>query len=259
MSDGITLYEHEAFGALRTYTEEDGAVLFCASDVAKALGYANPRKAISDHCKGVTKRYPLETPGGIQQSVFITEANVLRLIVSSKLPAAQAYEAWVFEEVLPAVHKHGGYLTDEKLAEALSDPDTIIRLATDLKAERERCKALQAENDSMAPKALFADAVSASDTCILIGALAKLLRQNGVQMGQNRLFAWMRENGYLMSREGQDYNLPTQASMDKGLFRVKERTIANPDGSTRITRTTVVTGKGQQHFVDLFLEGGEGR
>jgi len=258
MGSDITMFEHKAFGTLRA-CELDGEVWFVASDVAKALGYRdafNLTRRLDEDEKGTHSASTLQ---GNQEMTVINEGGLYNAVLGSKLDSAKAFKRWVTHEVLPSIRKHGGYLTDEKLAEALSDPDTIIRLATDLKAERAKLKRLQAENDAMVPKALFADAVSVSDTCILIGALAKLLRQNGVQMGQNRLFAWMRENGYLMSREGQDYNLPTQASMDKGLFRVKERTIANPDGSTRITRTTVVTGKGQQHFVDLFLEGGEGR
>lgn len=252
MSSTVKLFSHVNFGNLRTYVEPDGTILFCASDVAKALGYTNTSKAISDHCKGITKRYPLETPGGIQQFVFITESDVLRLIVSSKLPAAQTYEAWVFDEVLPAVHKHGGYLTPEKIEEALLNPDTIIRLATDLKAERAKRQELEAENEQLAPKALFADAVSASSTSILVGELAKLLRQNGIEIGQNRLFAWLRDNGYLM-KQGSSYNMPTQRAMEMELFTIKETTITHSDGHTTISKTPKVTGKGQQHFVNVFL------
>ena len=250
--NNIQIFDNTDFGDLRTFIEPDGTAVFCASDVAKALGYTNPSKAIADHCKGITKRYPLETPGGVQQLAFITEADVLRLIVSSKLPAAQAYEAWVFEDVLPSIHMHGGYLTPEKLEEALTDPDTIIRLATDLKTERAKRQELEAENERMAPKALFADAVSASSTSILVGELAKLLRQNGVEIGQNRLFSWLRKNGYLM-KAGSSYNMPTQRAMDMGLFTIKETTITHSDGHTTISKTPKVTGKGQQYFVNLFL------
>lgn len=249
--DTIQIFDHAEFGDLRTCVEQDGTVLFRATDVADALGYSNKMQAIRAHCKGVRE---ISTPsnGGMQQAKFITESDVLRLIVSSKLPAAQAYEAWVFEEVLPSIHKHGGYLTPEKMEEALLDPDTIIRLATDLKAERAKRAQLQAENDAMAPKALFADAVSASSTSILVGELAKLLRQNGVEIGQNRLFAWLRENGYLM-KAGSSYNMPTQRAMDMGLFTIKETTITHSDGHTTISKTPKVTGKGQQYFVNLFL------
>lgn len=257
-NDIIAPYEHETFGTLRAFSIE-GDAWFVASDVAKALGYRDAEKMTRRLDDDEKDTRSVGTPGGIQDMIVINEGGLYNAVLGSKLDSAKAFKRWVTHEVLPSIRKHGGYLTDEKLAEALSDPDTIIRLATDLKAERAKRKQLQAENDAMAPKALFADAVSASDTCILIGTLAKLLRQNGVKMGQNGLFGWMRENGYLMRRKGQDYNLPTQASMDKGLFRVKERTVTNPDGSTRITRTTVVTGKGQQYFIDLLVGGGEGR
>lgn len=252
MPTKIKIFDNAEFGNLRTYVEQDGIVLFCASDVAKALGYARPADATMAHCKGSVIYRPLETAGGTQQAKFITEADVLRLIVSSKLPAAQVYESWVFEEVLPSIHKHGGYLTPEKVEEALLNPDTIIRLATDLKEERAKRQQLQTENEAMAPKALFADAVAASETSILIGDLAKLIRQNGVDIGQNRLFAWLRENSWLM-KSGSSHNMPTQKGMDMGLFEVKERTFQNPDGSVRITKTTKVTGKGQQYFVNVFL------
>lgn len=261
----ITMFESEQFGEIRTVVEND-QVLFCAKDVCGCLGYSNSRKAIVDHCKGVTNRYPLQTPGGIQDFVFITESDVMRLIVSSKLPSAQKFEVWVFENVLPSIRSHGGYLTPKKIEEALLNPDTIIRLATDLKVARERCIALETKSaldtkvissqvakiDHMRPKALFADAVATSDSTILIGDLAKIIKQScGVDTGQKRLFDWMRINGWLM-KDGSSKNMPTQKAMEMGLFRIKETTISNPDGSVRVTKTTKVTGKGQQHFVNLF-------
>lgn len=144
-------------------------------------------------------------------------------------------------------------MTPEKIKETLLNPDTIIKLATQLKQEQEQRKQLQTENDRMKPKALFADAVSTSNTSILIGQLAKILKQNGVDTGQNRLFAWMRANGYLGKR-GDSYNKPTQKSMELGLMEVKERTVNNPDGSIRVTITTKVTGKGQQYFINKRLK-----
>ena len=143
-------------------------------------------------------------------------------------------------------------MTPQTIEKALLNPDTIINLATQLKKEQEQRKQLQAENEQMKPKALFADAVSTSNTSILIGQLAKILKQNGVDTGQNRLFAWMRTNGYLGKR-GDSYNKPTQKSMELGLMEVKERTVNNPDGSIRVTITTKVTGKGQQYFINKFL------
>lgn len=251
----IKIFNNAEFGEVRTCAESDGAVLSCGTDIAKALGYARPADAVTAHCRGSVFYRPIvDQLGRTQAAKFITQSDVLRLIAHSKLPNAQKFEAWMFEDVMPAVLNHGGYLTAEKVEEALLDPDTLIRLATDLKAERERRARLEAENAALAPKALFADAVEASDTCILIGDLAKLLRQNGVDIGQNRLFCWLRENGYLM-KGGSAKNMPTQRAMDMGLFQVKERTVQNPDGSVRVTRTTKVTGKGQRYFVNAFLDG----
>lgn len=230
---------------------DNETVLFVASDVAKTLGYKEPHKAVTRHCKGGMKR-PVLTSGGLQEMLVIREPDVYRLVTNSKLPAAEKFEMWVMEEVLPSIRKHGGYLTPEKVEEALLNPDTLIRLATDLKEERQ--KRIDAEQlvESQKPKVLFADAVSTSDTSILIGQLAKLITQNGYSIGQNRLFYWMRKNGYL-GKTGQHYNEPTQYGMERGWFEVKERTVNNPDGSVRITRTTKVTGKGQVYFINKFL------
>ncbi len=253
MNNNIQIFDNDDFGNLRTYVEPDGTVLFCATDVAKALGYLRPADAITAHCNGSVFYRPIQdSMGRIQQAKFITEADVMRLIVSSKLPAARAYEAWVFEEVLPAIHRHGVYATPEAAEKMLEDPDFLIAALNSLKEERAKRQQLQVENDDMKPKALFADAVSASTTSILVGELAKLLRQNGIDIGQNRLFAWLRENGYLM-KSGSSYNMPTQRAMDLGLFTIKETTITHSDGHTTISKTPKVTGKGQQYFVNVFL------
>lgn len=184
---------------------------------------------------------------------FIPENVFYRLAMKAKNETAERFQAKVADEIIPSIRRHGAYMTDNALEKALTDPDFGIRLLTELKAEREKRKALEADMEAAAPKVLFADAVSASHTTILIGELAKLLKQNGVEIGQNRLFSFLRENGYLIRRSGADFNMPTQRSMDMGLFRVKERTVSEPSGSTRITKTTLVTGKGQQYFVNLFL------
>lgn len=253
--ENLRLFCHNDFGSLSVLTVGDDKILFPASECAEMLGYVNPRDAIARHCKteGVVK-HDSPTEGGIQSKNYITEGNLYRLIVHSNLPAAERFERWVFDEVLPTVRKHGAYMTPEKLEEALLNPDTLIRLASDLKAERE--KRLEAEErvKELAPKAVFADAVSASGTSILIGDLAKLLKQNGVDMGQQRLFEWLRNNGWLI-KNGSSRNLPTQRAMELGLFEVKESTFTNSDGSIRITRTTKVLGKGQTYFVNAFLSG----
>lgn len=238
---------------VRVHVDEHGAPLFCGKDVATVLGYANTKDALARHCKGVAKRYPLQTSGGTQEARFITEPDLYRLIVSSKLPAAREFESWVFEEVLPAIRKHGGYLTPAKVEEVLTDPDTIIRLATDLKKERTRRAVLEAQAKVDRPKVLFADAVSTSSSTCLVGELAKILRGNGVEIGQNRLFAWMRDNGFLISRRGSDWNMPTQRAMEQGLFKIKETAITHSDGHVTVNRTPKVTGKGQEYFIARLL------
>ena len=180
---------------------------------------------------------------------IINESGLYSLVIGSKLPSAKKFKRWVTSEVLPSIRKHGMYAEEE----LLDNPDLLIKVAQALKEEREKNKKLSEENKRMKPKEIFADAVSVSSTSILIGELAKIIKQNGVNIGQNRLFIWMRENGYLISRKGTDYNMPMQKSMDMGLFEIKERTINNPDGSVRITKTVLVTGKGQQYFINKFL------
>ena len=246
----IQIFNNPDFGEVRTL-EENGAVLFCGSDVAKALGYSRPNDAIAQHCRATVKR---STPisGKIQDINFIPESDLYRLVFSSKLPTAEKFTDWVTSEVLPTIRRHGMYATPDTVEKMLSDPDTTIKLLETIKQERAARMELEAQAEADKPKVLFADAVSASHTSILVGDLAKLLRQNGVEIGQNRLFRFLRDNGYLCSH-GERYNLPTQRSMDRGWFQVKETTINQPDGSIRITRTVKVTGKGQQYFINLFL------
>ena len=249
----IQIFNNPDFGEVRTM-EENGAVLFCGSDVAKALGYSNPSKALSDHCKGVTKRYT-PTNSGTQEMSFIPESDLYRLVFSSKLPTAEKFTDWVTSEVLPTIRRHGMYATPDTVEKMLADPDTTIKLLETIKQERAARLALEAQAEADKPKVLFADAVSASHTSILVGELAKLLKQNGVDIGQNRLFAYLRENGYIIKRAGSDYNMPTQRSMERDWFKIKERTVQEPNGSISVKKTTLVTGKGQQYFINLFLSG----
>lgn len=258
--NAVELFSNREFGDLRVM-EEDGRTMFCGKDVAAALGYVNTKDALSRHCHGVAKHYPIiDSLGREQQARFITEGDVLRLIVSSKLPQAQAYERWVFDEVLPSIHRTGGYIAakpDETPEEIMA---RALLVANDTMArQRERIEGLAAENDALRPKALFADAVAASDGTCLVGELAKMLRQNGVDIGQNRLFAWLRDNGWL-DKSGCNRNVPTQKAMDMGLFRIKETAVTHGDGHVTVTRTPKVTGKGQAYFVNRFIEAeGEGR
>ena len=248
--NNLQIFNNAKFGKIRTI-DENGTVLFCGSDIAKALGYASPANAITAHCKGVTV---LMTPsaGGMQNTKFIPEGDVYRLIVHSKLPAAEQFERWVFDEVLPTIRRNGAYMTDDTLEQALTSPDFLIQLATKLKEEKAKRIELEAQVEQDKPKVLFAKAVETAHTSILIGDLAKILKQNGVQTGQKRLFEQLRQDGYLI-KGGNSHNMPTQRAMEMGLFEVKESTVNNPDGSIRINRTTKVTGKGQTYFINKYM------
>lgn len=228
----------------------NGIIWFAAVDVTDALGIKNPSDAIKPLDEDERTRFNLGRQGSAN---FISEPGLYKLIGASRKPAAKRFNRWVTHEVLPSIRKHGAYMTPETIEKAIYNPDFIINLATQLKDEQAKTAALTADNETMKPKALFADAVATSHTSILIGDLAKLIRQNGVDIGQNRLFGWMREHGYLIG-SGDRRNMPTQRAMDLGLFDIKERTFQNPDGSVRITKTTKVTGKGQQYFINKFLQ-----
>nr|DAF73250.1 MAG TPA: repressor domain protein [Caudoviricetes sp.] len=246
----IQIFKNEQFGEVRT-SDENGVTLFCAADVARGLGYKDTVNAVKQHCRGVVKRHLTDSLGRTQEASFIPEGDVYRLIVHSKLPSAERFERWVFDEVIPTIRRHGAYATETTIESIIADPESGIKLLQALKAEQERRKEAEAIAEAQKPKALFPDAVAASDNSILVGELAKILRQNGVETGQNRLFRWMRENGYIMRYT----NVPTQYSMERGLMEVKERAINNPDGSVRITQTIKVTGKGQAYFVNKFIGG----
>ena len=223
---------------------------FVGKDVAEILGYTNSRQALKNHVdeddKGVSK---CDTPGGKQDLVIINESGLYSLILSSKLPQAKEFKRWVTSEVLPTIRKHGMFATDE----LLDNPDFAIATLQKLKEEREAKKLLEATIEEQKPKVIFANAVSASHTSILVGEFAKLMRQNGVNMGQNRMFVWLRENGYLINRKGSDKNMPTQKSMELGLFEIKETTIYHSDGHISINKTPKITGKGQLYFADKLL------
>lgn len=247
---GIQVFDNDQFGALRTY-KDNGQVLFCGKDVAKALGYKRTADAVSAHCRGSVKRRPIQDSlGRTQEAVFITEPDLYRLIVHSKLPTAEKFERWVFEEVLPSIHRTGGYM----VAKQDETPEQIMARA--VLVAQDTIERQKKQIDELKPKALFADAVAASDGTCLVGELAKMLKQNGVSIGQNRLFAWMREHGYL-GKTGSNRNVPTQRAMEQGLFRIKETAVTHSDGHVTINRTPKVTGKGQRYFVELFAKRGE--
>lgn len=269
----MQIFSNPEFGQVRV-VERDGAPWFVGKDVAELLGYKNTKDALLTHVDEDDKRiiqrseiatfechipknvFPVEFVNGNIPNrglTFINESGVYSLILSSKLPKAKQFKRWVTSEILPAIHKHGAYMTEETLEKALTSPDFLIRLATELKDEKEKRKQVEADLEAAKPKMLFADAVSASDNTILVGDLAKLIKQNGQPLGQKRLFNWMRENGYLIKRQGADYNSPTQKAMELGLFKIKETAITHADGHVSISKTVKVTGKGQTYFVNKFL------
>ena len=225
---------------------------FIGKDVADVLGYSNSSKAVMVHVDDEDKESLMlearSQNGNLVKTMttVINESGVYALIFGSKLPDAKKFKHWVTSEVLPELRRTGTYKVPRTYAEALRE----------LADQAERNEILRIANREMKPKAIFADAVNDSNTDILIGDLAKLIKQNGHDIGQKRLFEWMRNNGYLM-KSGSSKNLPTQKAMILGLFRIKERTINNPDGSIRITKTTKVTGKGQIYFVNKFIKEGE--
>lgn len=243
--NNIQLFNSPEFGQIRTITDNDG-IYFVGKDVAEILGYANPRKALIDHVdledKGVTK---CDTPGGVQDLTTINESGLYSLVLSSKLPSAKRFKRWVTSEVLPALRRQGGYM----LANANETPEQIMARA--LKIADEALKRKDAIIEEMKPKALFADAVGASDNTCLVGELAKMLRQNGVDIGANRLFERLRNEGFL-GKYGSNYNVPTQRSMELGLFRIKETAIQHSDGHVTLQRTPKCTGKGQRYFIKRY-------
>ena len=240
-----------AFGTIRTVTLNNEPY-FVGKDVAEILGYNNSRKAIADHVddedKGVTK---CDTLGGVQELTVINESGLYSLILRSQLPTAKQFKHWVTSEVLPTIRKHGMYATPQTLEQMLNDPDSMIKVLQTLKEERTARLQAEETNRINAPKVLFADSVAQAETDILVGELAKLLKQNGVETGQNRLYDRLRADGFIMKNS----TVPTQKAMEMGLFRVIERSVTQPNGTTRVTQTTKVTGKGQIYFVNRYAKG----
>ena len=228
---------------------------FVLADLCKVLNLSQPHRVAARLAGDMKGRTQMTTPGGDQEMTIVSEAGMYEVVIRSDKPEAAAFRRWITSEVLPSIRKHGGYLTTEAAEKALTDPDFIIRLATDLKEERARRAELEAQHEADKPKVLFADSVAASRTSILVGDLAKILRGNGIQIGATRLFAWMRGNGYLVKQQGTAWNMPTQRSMELGLFEVKETAVTHSDGHVTISKTPKVTGKGQTYFVDRFLSG----
>lgn len=238
----LEIFKNEEFGEVRTVMIDDKPY-FVANDIASALGYKRPADAVSAHCKGSVK-YRYLTNGGKQEVKIIPEGDVYRLIIKSKLPNAQKFESWVMDEVLPTIRKHGAYMTEQTIEKALTSPDFLIQLATQLKQEQEARKLAEQTIEKQKHLVEFANKVSDSYNVIDMGRMAKLLKDEHINIGRNRLFQWLRQKEILMTN-----NIPYQRYIDAGYFQVKESTYETPFG-TKTQQTTYVTGKGQLYITE---------
>jgi anti-repressor protein len=260
----LQIFSNSEFGEIRTITKDDEP-MFCLADVCKALEISNVSQlktrlkedGVITNEVGVQTGIKADGTPAIQKvrMNFINESNLYKTIFQSRKESAERFTEWVTSEVLPSIRKNGGYIAGQ---ETMSDEELMAKallVANNKIAERDKIiEQKQARIEQMKPKEIFADAVATSHTSILVGDLAKLICQNGVQIGQKRLFVWLRDKGYLI-KSGSSYNMPTQRYIEQGLFEIKESNLVNPDGSVRITRTPKVTGKGQVYFVNKFLKG----
>ncbi len=236
--------------------EKDGVAYLKLETVARGLGFTRIADSGNEVVRWERVDKYLKELGFVPTSGhdgFIPENIFYRLAMKAKNEAAEHFQAKIADEVIPSIRKYGAYMTPETLEKVLLSPDTLMQLAQNLKDEQEKRKELETKIEQDKPKVLFAESVEAAKTSILIGELAKLLKQNGINIGQNRLFEWLRNNGYLIRRQGSDYNMPTQRAMEMGLFEIKETTITHSDGHIHVSKTPKVTGKGQVYFVNLFL------
>ena len=249
--NGLQVFSYEG-NEVRT-VQKGSEILWVLKDVCGILGIEKYRDAATRLDDDEREPLLVDTLGGRQEMIAVTESGLYSIVLLSRKPEAKKFKRWVTHEVLPTIRKHGAYVTPAKLEELMNDPDSWIKVLTALKEERAAKERLQLEATENKPKVIFADAVSVSEGTILIGELAKILKGNGIEIGQNRLFEKLRQDGYLIKRKGTDYNAPTQRAMDLGLFRVKETAITHSDGHVTISKTTKVTGKGQQYFINLFL------
>ena len=270
----IEIFTNTEFGSVRTFIINNEPY-FIGKDICEKFGDKNHNRSLS-RVDEIDKTLieVTDSLGRKQRAIAINESGLYSLLfamqpqkannggvsdaypieVQERINKLHRFKRWVTSEILPSIRKHGAYMTPETLEQAIYNPDFLIKLATELKTEKEKRQALEVQAEENKPKVLFADAVSTSQTSILVGDLAKIIKQNGVDIGANRLFAWFRDNGYLIKRKGSDYNMPTQYSMELGLFEVKETVITHSDGHTSISKTPKVTGKGQQYFVNKFLD-----
>lgn len=242
----IKIFENQEFGKIRTALLNDEP-MFCLGDVCKALGIAQASKVKERLSEKGVHSIPTLTAGGEQRLLYINESNLYKAIFHSRKESAERFTDWVTSEVLPSIRKSGGYIAGQ---EQMSDSELMAKA---LLVAQKQIEERNAQIERMRPKEIFADAVSASHQSILVGELAKILKQNGIDTGQKRLFIRLRDEGYLIKRKGSDYNMPTQKSMNLGLFEIKESTRIDGSGCTIITKTPKVTGDGQKYFVNKFL------
>ncbi|NLG57622.1 MAG: phage antirepressor Ant [Clostridiales bacterium] len=251
----ITVFRHQDFGQIRTVLQ-GGAPWFVAADVCRALGLEQVSRAmdrLDPDERGLLKVTHPQSPGKTLEVNGVSEPGLYHLALCSSKPEAKAFKRWITHEVLPAIRQQGFYGTEAAVERMLGDPAAAIQMLQAYQLERSQRRLLEAQAAQDAPKVLFADSVAASHQSILIGELAKLMKQNGVEVGQNRLFEWLRRDGYLL-KYGESRNMPSQYSMENGWLEIKERAIHNPDGSVRLTRTPKVTGRGQQYFINRYLK-----
>lgn len=253
----LQIFKNEAFGEVRV-AEVEGEPYFCLADICRVLDLQVGATKNRLDQKGVNLINTL-TRGGSQDIIYVSEKNLYKVIMRSDKPQAESFQDWVCGEVLPSIRKHGTYMTEQVQEKALQDPDFLIKLATNLKEERQKCRIAESKlaleqqiNETNAPKVNFANAIVGCKSSCLIGELAKIITQNGTQIGQNRLFQWLRDNGYLGTK-GERYNIPNQKYVEQGLFEVKKGVRSGNDGVMITTTTTKITGKGQLYFVNKFL------
>ena len=249
----IQLFKNDRFGEVRVAgTSEEP--LFCLADVCKAIGIANPRN-VKDRLEAddVHQMDTIDNLGRTQQVNYVTESGLYDVIIRSDSENAKPFRKWVTSEVLPSIRKHGAYLTESTLEKALLSPDYLIQLATQIKDERQKRIEAEQKVKEAAPAIAFTNAVQSANSSCLIGELAKIIAQNGYPIGEKRLFAWMRENGYL-GRFGERYNIPNQQYIEQGLFELKKGVRSGSGGVLHTTITPKVTGKGQVYFVNKFIK-----
>lgn len=256
----LKIFKNNEFGEIRTIKDENGEPWFVGKDIAEILEYRNGSRDINRHVDELDRKKEMIHDGNqLKETILINESGLYSLIFSSKMEKAKGFKRWVTSEVLPAIRKHGAYMSEEVIEKTLSDPDYLIRLATNLKEEKAKRMLAEAENERNKPKVLFADTVSASSRSCLMGELAKMISQEAIRqgridekIGQNKLFAWMRNNGYLC-KSGERKNQPMQQYVEQGLFEMKKGSYVDSKGANVVTTTTKVTGKGQIYFINKFL------